>query len=63
LRLDKRLKSLNATVAPNSRRFWLSLRAEIMELCEGHGIKKTTCSVELGKWQTEIGYDMKRVGP
>lgn len=47
--------------APFSKRWWLTLRARVHAAGERHGLKLTTMSVELGKWQTELGYDMKRL--
>lgn len=60
--LNGRLVVAGVHRAPNTRRFWLTVRAEIMEVCEKyHGVKRTTCSVELGKWQADIGYPMQKV--
>lgn len=46
-------------VAPRSRRFWLALRARVMAKAEAQNIKRTTSSIELGKWQREKGYPME----
>lgn len=44
--------------APRNRRWWLKLRAHAMADLDRMGIKRTTASIELGKWQVSIGYDM-----
>jgi hypothetical protein len=45
--------------APFVKRWWLALRARVMAEAERQGLKRTTASIELGKWQNEIGYDMR----
>ena len=45
--------------APFVKKWWLALRARVMAEAERHGLKRTTASIELGKWQNEIGYDMR----
>lgn len=46
---------------PFRKKWWLGLRASVMAECERHGIKRTTASIELGKWQAELGYSMTRL--
>lgn len=48
---------------PRTSAEWLALRAKVMAACEVRipPIKRTTASVELGKWQTDIGYDMTTI--
>lgn len=48
-----------ATVAPNSKRWWLALRARAYAKLLPHGVNKTTAAIQMGKWQAEQGYDMK----
>lgn len=47
--------------APRSKRWWLSLRARVHAVGCKHGLKATTMSVELGKWQAEIGFPMQEM--
>jgi hypothetical protein len=49
---------INFRGLPKTRKFWLSLRARAMARCEDAGLKRTTASIELGKWQSELGYHM-----
>lgn len=46
---------------PPTRRFWLALRARVMARAESYHIKRTTASVELGKWQESKGYPMGKM--
>ncbi len=56
-------KPVNGVKPPKTRRWWLALRARVAASAAKHGLKATTVSVELGKWQENAGYPMSKMMP